>query len=147
MALHGGARMGAGRKAGSATQRTREFAERASSAGITPIEVMLTLMREQWEVYQKDRAPLAGSVALDAAKSVAAYVHPRLTPTDSPIRLAGLRGSPTEQSQRVLDALAAGQISPDQATRTMQAIALHRRIVEVDELAARVKALEELRPG
>jgi len=108
---------------------------------------MLTLMREQWEVYEKDRTPLAGSVALDAAKCAAAHVHPRLTPTDSPIRLSGLSGSPTEQSQRVLDALAAGQISPDQATRTMRAIALHRRILEADELLARVKALEESLPG
>ena len=108
---------------------------------------MLTLMREQWEVYEKDRTPLAGSVALDAAKSAAAYVHPRLAATDSAIRLPGLTGSPTEQSQRVLDALAAGLISPDQATRTMQAIGLHRRIVEVDELAGAVKALEESRPG
>jgi hypothetical protein len=108
---------------------------------------MLTLMREQWEVYEKDRTPLAGSVALDAAKSAAAYVHPRLAATDSAIRLPGLTGSPTEQSQRVLDALAAGQISPDQATRTMQAIALHRRILEADELLARVRALEESRLG
>ena len=66
---------------------------------------------------------------------------------DSPIRLAGLSGSPTEQSQRILDALAMGQMTPDQATRTMQAIALHRRILEADELLARVRALEESRLG
>jgi len=112
-----------------------------------PIEIMLSIMREQWEAYEKDRTPQNGAIALAAAKDVAPYVHPRLTAMDSPIRLAGLSGSPTEQSQRVLDALAAGQISPDQATRTMQAIALHRRILEADELLARVKALEESLPG
>ena len=75
-------------------------------------------MREQWETYQKDRTPLAGSVALDAAKCAAAYVHPRLTATDAPIRLPALSGSPTEQSQRILDALGAGELTPDQAIRT-----------------------------
>ena len=78
---------------------------------------------------------------------MAPYVHPRLTATDAPLRLAGLSGSPTEQSQRILDALAAAQIAPDQATRTLNAIALHRRILEVDELAERVKALEQAANG
>ena len=127
--------------------RTRAIADRASAEGILPLEIMLTIMREQWETYQKDRTPLAGSVALDAAKCAAAYVHPRLTATDAPIRLPALSGSPTEQSQRILDALAMGQMTPDQATRTMQAIALHRRILEADELLARVRALEESRLG
>ena len=147
MTQHGGARKGAGRKSGSATQRTREVAERASADGIVPIEVMLTVMREQWAAYEKDRSPQNGAIALAAAKDVAPYVHPRLTATDAPIRLPALSGSPTEQSQRILDALAAGQITPDQATRTLNAIALHRRILEVDELAERVKALEEAASG
>ena len=89
MTQHGGARKGAGRKSGSATQRTREVAERASADGIVPIEVMLTIMREQWAVYEKDRTPQNGAIALAAAKDVAPYVHPRLTATDAPIRLAG----------------------------------------------------------
>ena len=147
MTQHGGARKGAGRRPGSVTQRTREVAERASADGIVPIEIMLTIMREQWAVYEKDRTPHNGAIALAAAKDVAPYVHPRLTATDTPIRLPALRGSPTEQSQRILDALATGQLTPDQATRTMQAIALHRRILEADELLARVKALEESLPG
>ena len=77
----------------------------------------------------------------------AAYVHPRLRPTDSPSAYPCPAASPTEQSQRVLDALAAGQISPDQATRTLQSIALHRRILEIDDLAARVKRLEQPASG
>ena len=94
MTQHGGARKGAGRKSGSATQRTREVAERASADGIVPIEVMLTIMREQWAVYEKDRSPQNGAIALAAAKDVAPYVHPRLTATDAPIRLAGPKRQP-----------------------------------------------------
>jgi hypothetical protein len=41
---HGGKRPGAGRKKGSLTQKTREVAEKAASAGITPLEVMLEAM-------------------------------------------------------------------------------------------------------
>jgi hypothetical protein len=116
-------------------------------AGISPLEIMLCVMREQWAVYEKDRTSQAGAIALDAAKCAAAYVHPRLTATDAPIHLTGLSGSPTEQSQRVLDALAVGELTPDQATRIMQTIEFHRRILEVDQLAARVKALEDAGNG
>lgn len=41
----GGARKGAGRKAGSATIKTREIANGAAAAGLTPLEYMLEVMR------------------------------------------------------------------------------------------------------
>jgi hypothetical protein len=65
----GGKRNGAGRKAGAATQKTREIAERLMSEGITPLEYMLTMMRDE----AQDPA-----IRMDAAKSCAPYVHPRL---------------------------------------------------------------------
>jgi hypothetical protein len=67
---HGGAREGAGRKKGSCTAKTREIADAAISAGITPLEFMLEVMRDS-EADPKDR--------MDAAKSCAPYIHPRLT--------------------------------------------------------------------
>lgn len=75
----GGARKGAGRKAGSATKKTREIADKAIAEGLSPLEFMLNLMRSQ--------APAGASpeVAMDhvkaqfeAAKAAAPYVHPRL---------------------------------------------------------------------
>lgn len=70
MAL-GGRRPGAGRKPGSATKRTREIAERASSEGITPLEVMIKAMRN---------ADAEGNAREAAyyANMAAPYVHPRL---------------------------------------------------------------------
>ena len=68
---HGGARKGAGRKHGALTRRTREIAERASAEGITPLEVMLRVMRAHLESGELDKA---AAVAKDAAP----YCHPRL---------------------------------------------------------------------
>ena len=68
----GGRRAGAGRPQGAATKRTREVANAAAANGLTPLEYMLRLMRDE-KVEQ--------SVRLDAAKSAAPFVHPRLSAT------------------------------------------------------------------
>jgi len=68
----GGARKGAGRKAGSATKLTREIANRALQEGITPLEVMLCCMRDYWNEGNKAEA---GKFAVMAAP----YCHPRLS--------------------------------------------------------------------
>lgn len=71
---HGGARKGAGRPRGSANRKTREIADRAAEEGLTPLEYMLGVMRDE-----------SGTPAmrLDAAKSAAPYVHPRLSVMDA----------------------------------------------------------------
>jgi hypothetical protein len=46
----GGKRIGAGRKLGSVTKRTREIADRAVAEGKTPLEVMLDNMRHFQQV-------------------------------------------------------------------------------------------------
>lgn len=68
----GGKRPGAGRKKGAATRKTRAVADRAATEGITPLEVMLTVMRQRFEAKDFERA---ASIAKDAAP----YLHPRLT--------------------------------------------------------------------
>ena len=68
---HGGAREGAGRKPGSATTKTREIAEAALAAGITPLEVMLEAMNK----FREEGKHLE---ACSVAKDAAPYVHPRL---------------------------------------------------------------------
>lgn len=72
---HGGARPGAGRKPGSPTKKTREIADRAAAAGITPLEVMLGAMRDLWTAGRKSEA---ASIAKDAAP----FVHARLAALD-----------------------------------------------------------------
>jgi hypothetical protein len=66
----GGKRPGAGRKPGSANRRTREIADAASVAGLTPLEWMLAVLRdESADVRRRD----------EMARSAAPYMHPRLT--------------------------------------------------------------------
>lgn len=75
----GGARKGAGRKRGSASKKTAEIANRAAQAGITPLEFMLNLLREEppADADAVTRVRYA-TLRFEAAKAAAPYVHPRL---------------------------------------------------------------------
>lgn len=76
----GGARVGAGRKIGSCTTKTREIAEKAMAEGITPLEYMLQVLRDESQDQDK---------RMDAAKAAAPYVHPKLSAAE----LSGPDGS------------------------------------------------------
>ena len=70
----GGARPNAGRKPGAVTKKTREIAERAAAEGLTPLDYMLSLLRD---------AGQSQDVRFDAAKSAAPYVHARLASVEA----------------------------------------------------------------
>jgi hypothetical protein len=107
------------------------------------LEIMVAIMRERWATYQDAKDPAAAMGALEAAKSAAAYLCPRLAPAEAPVRIPAPTGSPSQQAQQVLASMAAGEMTPDQAAKVIQAIAAQMRILELDELEQRVKALEE----
>lgn len=65
----GGKRDGAGRPAGAVTERTREVANAAHAEGITPLEYMLSVLRNE-DAEMKDR--------MWAAEKAAPYVHAKL---------------------------------------------------------------------
>jgi len=70
---NGGRRPGAGRKPGTATQRTQKttaLAEKAAGEGVLPLQVMLEAMRAHYAAGDLDRA---AAIAKDAAP----YQHPR----------------------------------------------------------------------
>lgn len=73
MADHGGKRLNAGRKPGAAAKKTREIADKAAGEGLTPLEYMLSVMRDE-------EFPM--EVRMDAAKGAAPYIHPRLAATE-----------------------------------------------------------------
>jgi hypothetical protein len=81
MIKHGGKRPGAGRRPGSKNQRSAEIAQQAASDGITPIEVMLTAMRDFWA----EGTPEAKREAATIARHAAPYVHPRLASIDQTV--------------------------------------------------------------
>jgi len=66
---HGGARPGAGRKPGQSTKLNQKAREEALAGGISPLDYMLALLRDEDE---------AKEVRMDAAKAAAPYLHPRL---------------------------------------------------------------------
>lgn len=95
----GGSREGAGRKAGAVTRKTREIADKASEQGITPLEVMLSTMRDMWAQAGQAEDPtqrMALKVqAAEVAQKAAPFVHAKLAnvqvagdPDGSPIRIA-----------------------------------------------------------
>src|SRR5262245_23529539 len=74
--MHGGKRNGSGRKrgkAGAATTKTRQIADREAASGkVLPLEAMLDAMRAHHAAGRLDEA---ATVARDAAP----YIHPKLT--------------------------------------------------------------------
>jgi hypothetical protein len=82
---HGGARLGAGRKAGSLTRATEAKLAEVTASGVTPLDYMLGIMRDE----AADRAARA-----DMAKAAAPYVHAKLAAVDATLQ-ANLDGSVT----------------------------------------------------
>jgi hypothetical protein len=73
----GGARVGAGRKPGAATRMNEEARAAALESGISPLDYMLGLLRDEGE----DKL-----VRFEAAKAAAPYVHARLNSTDATVK-------------------------------------------------------------
>ncbi len=113
----GGRRPGSGRKAGSATVKTREIADKAAQAGITPLEVMLDNMifahtkaadllqsiidagAELPDGFDSLKELLRfRAMAQESAKDAAPYIHPRL----QAIEHTGEGGGPVKHSIRVV---------------------------------------------
>ncbi len=65
----GGKRQGAGRKVNQLTKRTREIAIQSVVEGETPLEFLISVMRNSSHKME---------MRLDAAKAAATYVHPKL---------------------------------------------------------------------
>jgi hypothetical protein len=69
MADHGGKRPNAGRPKGAATRITEKAREEAAKGGITPLDFMLSILRDDSN-SKEDR--------FEAAKAAAPYMHAKL---------------------------------------------------------------------
>ena len=69
----GGKRPGAGRPRGSKAKKSQAIAIAAAEAGITPLEFMLQIMRDE---------TVDAMVRMDMAKASAPYMHARLASTE-----------------------------------------------------------------
>src|SRR5215469_11337348 len=77
---HGGKRQGAGRKPGSASQKTREIANQAAKVGLTPLQYMLGVLRD--DTADPDRR---NRMAVAAAP----YIHARLAAIETKVETVG----------------------------------------------------------
>lgn len=94
----GGPRRGAGRKKGAATAKTREIADRAASEGLTPLEYMLNVMRNEPPAGLEPAQQLSATMLrFEAAKAAAPYIHPKL----SAVEHTGKDGGPMETITRI----------------------------------------------
>ena len=71
----------------------------------------------------------------------------RMAPPGVPVAIGPLEGTLVDQGRSVIAAMGSGKITPEQATTIMQALSAQARVVEVEELERRVKALEEQQNG
>lgn len=107
MGKNGGARPGAGRKAGTRITKTQELIARATEGGATPMEVLVKSMRFyhglaedavvqlQESQNAKQKAKIfkvvnhLKSLAKDYAVCAAPYIHPKLAAIDAKIEISG----------------------------------------------------------
>ena len=88
----GGKREGAGRPSGAVTRRTREAAEAASESGLTPLEYMLSILRDETQDQER---------RMWAAEKAAPYVHAKLASVEH----SGPDGGPIQSEATVSDDL------------------------------------------
>ncbi len=86
--IKGGARPGAGRKPGVPNKATQETREAIKASGLTPLEYMLAVMRDEGEDAPR---------RLAAANMAAPYVHAKL----ASVELTGKDGGPMETVSRI----------------------------------------------
>ncbi|MCZ2103094.1 MAG: DUF5681 domain-containing protein [Comamonadaceae bacterium] len=79
---------------------------------------------------------------VQAARLLLERTLPAIKPQELPQVLALPNGTLSEQARAVVELLAAGEIAPAQGSQLLAALAQVARVVETDELAARVAALE-----
>lgn len=77
-----------------------------------------------------------------AASLLLARVFPSLRPVDQPVSFSLPDGTQSDAARAVLRAVADGTLTPGQAGEILSAMAAAAKVVEVDELAKRVQALE-----
>lgn len=110
-----------------------------------------TALRELLQPHAADLTKKAVELALAGDTTALRICIDRCIPVmkakDEPVLVPGLAGTLAEQGQAVLSAMAAGTVTPDQASAVMQVIAAQARIIEVDELEKRLAALEDKSDG
>ncbi len=108
-------------------------------------------IRMAWRSQFEPDAPTIIQKAIDMAKAgdkeMMRLCLDRMVPPakarGEPVNLPSLEGTLSQQGGAVLQALADGELTPDEASTIMQTIAAQARIIEVDQLERRITELEQ----
>jgi hypothetical protein len=139
VAKRGGARPNAGRKLGSVSKRSTELIADAVASGITPVEFMLEILRDESADMKRREW---------AAEKVAPYIHGRPAPVAHRVTI-DLPATNTIQGianalAKITAETAAGRIAPAEAQSLIAIIEAQRKAIETRELVERLERLERL---
>jgi len=115
--------------------------------GRTPGQSEITKLRKNLMVDAPEI--LAGLVTAakagdtQAARLILERVLPTIKPMEQVTPLALPDGTLTEQGRAVLRAVSVGELAPGQGSQLIAAIGALARVAEIDELTARITALED----
>ena len=103
-------------------------------------------LRELLEPHAEELVKKALERALDGDNAALKLCLDRsiapFRPRSEPAPFTAAKGSLTDQGQAIIDAIAAGELAPDEAASILQALAAQARITEIDELEKRITVLE-----
>jgi hypothetical protein len=114
---------------------------KALAEGITPVEFMLKLMRDD-TADPKERAW--------AAEKSAPYLHPRPAPLERTVEI-DLPDTSTidgigQALDKIIQTVGKGEISPGEGQSLISVIEARRRVIETSELEERIAKLEASMP-
>ena len=136
--MTGGARQNSGRKRGTPNVKSAEVIAKALEEGITPIEYMLGIMRNE-DADPKERQW--------AAEKCAPFIHPRPAPVPRTIEIElpdlGTIEGIKLAVEKVATETALGNLAPSEAQSFVSIIEAQRKTIETLEIEERITKLEE----
>ena len=81
----------------------------------------------------------------EARKLVFDRLFPRLRPVDHPKSFSLTGDTPTAKANSILDAVANGELTIDDGVKLLAALSSVMKVIEVDDLQARIEALEGMK--
>ena len=105
-----------------------------------------TALRKLLEPHSEALVQKAVDMALEgdttALRLCLERIIPALRTQEMPVSLGYMSGTLSEQAEQIIGTMAAGEITPSDAALVLSAMAAQARIRETDELAQRIRALE-----
>jgi len=115
---------------------------RGRTPGTGEVAKLRASIAEHVPAIVKQLVDLAKGGDTAAARLLLERVIPPLKPSEQAALIAMPEGSLTDQGKSVLAALGAGALGPTQAAQLLTSLGAMAKLIETDELAARVAALE-----